>query len=919
MDENISLSDLEARRDQLLGSKTSNNQPIAAQNANNQPAQTAIAAEENPALTVNEIPEPDIIGTPDENLAEFNYGMATMLGTPVDILAVLPSLFGYEGTPVLGSKFNREALRSAGANLPEEGAMPKNFGGRFSRILGESILPMAILPITKFGQAAKQAPKQANKVKQMFSQAKEELIAKDREIAAVFLGALGGEAADKAFGYDAFGQTIGELAGALVPSIANIAKHLSVGAHAVKGASGLLGSQATPKRAAKRINTRASDVASAKTNLAETSILDLPPIARTDDPGLMALQKAAVTEDPKLLKRINDTFDENIDTARKLVLGDGSPQYTIDYLTGIKQKAVFKAQKNIENLGLDVDPVTASIALRGVIDDAYEGARNLETQIWGQLDEGVYVPQEPVVDTFKDILLERNVLADPKDIPSFLYEDIGRQTKKGFIAGKMKKDTSLDTLKTLRSKIQQERQVERALDVPNNTKLSLLGRINDTVLDTLAEVSPEYAEAVNYSRELNKSFTSGRVGRLLGFEKTGGRTVTPEGTFSYITSGGADKARQGIRQALSSSPEARPVMAESIKGLFNQSVMIDGALDVDKAKRFMSKQAIVLEEFPELQKGINDSIAQQTIVDEMLGRNFNSSVSTRIKNQSVMSLYLDNDADKAMNALLNAPRQGADGAIMRKMVEQVNYDDTGLALAGLKTAFGEHILEFASAGIEGLSGNKMLKMLKKHSASAKELLTKPEIARFKRIGEELRRINKTQAATSAQDGVINDNAAVVLSILVRIAGAKAGAAAAQGGAGLQAAAIGSKTAKDKIQAFTNDDAKTLLIKAVEDPKILADLLNRADTENLPEIINRFNSVLAGQGAIAATERPIPNEGTTLEALTKRQAALRDKQPKPQIIEIIGGNPDLAGKSYNDPKVIEYFKRLKQLEQKGIEQ
>lgn len=329
----------------------------------------------------------------------------------------------------------------------------------------------------------------------------------------------------------------------------------------------------------------------------------------------------------------------------------------------------------------------------------------------------------------------------------------------------------------------------------------------------------------------------------------------------------------------------------------------------------MSKQAIVLEEFPELQKGIEASIEQQKIVDTMLGRNVNSSVSTRIKNQSVMSLYLDHDADKAMNALLNAPRQGADGAIMRKMVEQVNYDDTGLALAGLKTAFGEHILEFASAGTDGLSGNKMLRMLKKHNASAKELLTPGELKRFKRVGVELERINKTQAATSAPDGVINDNAAVILSILVRIAGAKAGAAAAQGGAGLQAAAIGSKTAKDKIQAFTNDDAKTLLIKAVEDPKILADLLNRADTENLPEIINRFNSVLAGQGAIAATERPIPNEGTTLEALTKRQAALIKNQLLSETIVIEGGNPDLAG-TYNDQEAIEYIQNV---ERQGTEQ
>ena len=872
MAENITVSDLVARRNQLL----------AAQNANNQPTQTNTSAEQSRPLTINEMQNKEgDYGTVyaeavDYNLSELNYGFSDILGTPVDLLSTAASAFGYEGTPVLGSKFIREALRSGGANLPEEGAMPKNFGGRFWRTTGQSILPVA-----KFGQIAKEAPKQANKVKQMFSQAKEELIAKEREIAAVFLSAVGGEAADE-MGFGVFGQTVGELAGALVPSVTNIVAAVSPTTNAIKGAVTVFGKKAAPKRAAKRLANQSSDVSTAKSTLAEESVLSLPPATQSDDLGLMALQEAAMTDDPKLLKRISDDFNNSIETAKRLILQDGSPQETINFLTGVKQKAVFKAQKKIEALGVDVDPVTASIALRGVVDDAYEGARNLETQIWGQLDEGVYVPQEPVVDTFKDILSERNVLASPKDIPSFLYEDIGRQTEKGFIAGKMKKDTSLETLKTLRSKIQQERQVERALDVPNNTKLKLLARINDTVLDTLAEVSPEYAEAVNYSRELNKSFTSGRVGRLLGFEKTGGQTVTPDGTFAYVTSGAADKARQGIRQVLSSSPEAKPIMAENIKGLFNQSVMIDGALDVDKAKRFMSKQAIVLEEFPELKKGINDSIAQQTIVDEMMGRNMNSPVSTRIKNQSVMSLYLDNDADKAMHTLLNAPRQGADGKIMREMVKQVQADKTGTATAGLKTAFGEYVIDYATTGNQGLSGNKMLTMLKKHEASARELLTPGELKRFKRIGVELQRINKAQAAKSAKGGVIDDNASMMLSVVVRIIGAKAGANLAQGGAGLQAAAIGSKTAMDKIKSLVNDDARSLLIEAIEDPKKMTVLLNRIDTKTAPEVIKSINSVLGGQAAIAAAERPIPNEDTTLEAVKKRQAALRNKQPQSEI-------------------------------------
>ena len=467
------------------------------------------------------------------------YAIAGALGTPVDIVSAMTNAgVGYtepEGGALFSSKFNRRMIKDLGVGLPEEGSKPENVYERGIEIIGHSVLP-----VMKWGQLAKPVLKQSSKTKEMLLKAKEELKAKDREIASVFFATMAGDEAEKR-GFGETGQAIAELLGSFAPNLSNIATTVSIGAQAVKGVAGMMGRGAAESRASKRIANQTSDVDTAKANLAEDSILELSPVTQTDDLGLMALQQAALDDDPKLLKRISDGFNDNIKTAKKLILQDGSPQYTIDYLTGIKQKAVLNAKNKIDNLGLDVDPVTASIALRGAIDDAYTGARTLETKIWGQLDEGAYTPQEDVVDTFRDILYERNVADDPADIPSFLYQLIGEQTKTGFVVGAMKTDTSLGVLKTLRSRIQQQRQVERALDVPNNKKLSLLSRINDTVLETLAEVSPEYAAAVNYSRELNKSFTSGRVGNLMGFEKTGGRTVTPEGTFSYITSGGEIK------------------------------------------------------------------------------------------------------------------------------------------------------------------------------------------------------------------------------------------------------------------------------------------------------------------------------------------------------------------------------------------
>jgi len=834
---------------------------------------------------VKAIPQPVEDRVQEENksltaLGNFNFGLTNLLGAPVDLINIPLKATGVvdeDATSFMSSEWIRNNLREFGANLPEEGSLPDGFINRAARIGGESVLPTMALR-SMASPAAKVVAPQANKFKQALVSAYQGIKNKGGgEAVAVGTAAAGGEIADALFPDNYLANMFGELVGSLTPAaaVATAGRLPS----AVRTAESTFRGAGAKARAGKRIQAQTGDIPEALGKLQEDSLLDLSAATRTEDAGILALQKAAMDEDPKVLQEVLDGFDQASTNARILLLKDGNPDDALVYLTELRRKAAATAQKKITELGLDVDPITASRTLRGSVDEAYKSARATESAVWGKLPFNEHVPQEGIANKLKGILSKRNVASDPDDIPSFLTEIIGKQTKDGFVVGSMKSDQSFNTMKVLRSRVQQARQVERAKDVPNRVKLGVLGEVEESIFEAMVDVSPEYQAAVDYSRQLNVSFTQGRVGKLLGFERSGGQTVTPDGSFSYITSGGEDKIRQGIQQVLSSSPEARPAMAENIKGLFNTSVMVDGALDVDKAQRFLSKQSVVLEEFPELRKGIEATIKEQRVVDVMLGKNISSNLSTRVKNKSIMSLYLDADGDNAMHSLLTSKNHEGAGKVMEKMVKQVNQDKSGKALSGLKSTFSEYLIRHSqSRDSARLSGNSFLKLLDKFEEPAKKLLSPEEFGRLKRIGVELRRVEKASEAKAAKKGVINDAPAKIISMIGGGQAAKLGGSLGGGNAGgsLRTANIASSEFNKQIGNLTNDKARNILVEAVTNPKVMEALLMDAIPSNIAKASKILQPVFSTQAVLGATEEPAEEK-----SLDDLRAALRAKTQEGQ--------------------------------------
>ena len=822
--------------------------------------------------TINSIAASQPLKEDNQNaLTNFNYGLTTILGAPVDLINIPLKAIGavdQDATSFLSSKYLRDNFKELGMSFPEEGSRPDGIVNRFARLSGESVLP-----VMKFGGTTTQIANPKN-----MSRLKKSLLSAYNGIRRTQVGSIAGATAGGHIGAELYpesfiGETIGELAGAFTPSAAISAANRLPSVSAVRSA--VKGSGAT-RRASKRIQTQSGDLPTAIANVQEESLLGLTGATVSEDAGLLALQQAAMSEDPKILQTVLDGFAKSTVIARSKVLGGGNPSDAIDYLTNIRNKASAESQKIINDFGMDVDPLEASRALREVVDDSYKAARETEKAVWNKLPFTDQVDQQGIVNTFKDILSKKNIADDPENIPNFLHELIGRQTDKGFVLGKISKDPSFATLKSFRTRIQQSRQAERAKDVPNRAKLGVLGDVEESIFDVMTEVSPEYADAVDFSRNLNISFTQGRVGKLLGFERSGGQTVTPEGSFKYITGGDTDKARKGIRQVLNSSPEAKGIMEDNLKSLFRtQATSVDGALDVDKANRFLSSKSVMLEEFPDIAEGVRNSIRKQTVVDEMLGRDIGSRVSKQIKDKSVMSLYLDTGADNAMHNLLTSRNSEGAGAVMKKMVEKVNLDKSGQALSGLKTSFGEYLIRHSEvADTAALSGNRFLKLLDKLQPAAKELLKPEELSRMKRIGVELRRIELARKAQATKTGVINDAPSKIIGLFGGGAAARLGGSMGGGSGGsLRTANLASTEFKEQIGNITNDKARNSLIAAINDPKVMEALLLEASPENIRKASSILRPVFKTQAALATTQEETPDKASIqdrIEALKLKQ-------------------------------------------------
>ncbi len=786
----------------------------------------------------------------------FNIGIANMLGAPVDIVSSVAKsagLYGEESVPALGSDHFKQMFSNIGL-IMEEGKDKDEFLSRAAMMAGETALPFMGFQRAGAKAALKAPEKLSNFKKTLVESYQRPWKTFGAETTAIGAATAAGMVAEEVFPDNEVAKTIAELAGGVTGGafvdVATSVKQVAGKTPMVSAGRDLFTEQGAQRRASNRVASLSGDVDKARANLLTDTELKLTPTTASGDIGLIALEKAAINADPKLANRVAELTDEAYNLARTKMIVGGNPQDTVDYLDLLRRGAAARSQANIDRLGTDVDPITSSRLVREAIEGSLSKARKDEAILWNKLPNKGVVKVNNIIDGLSNELLNRNMADDPSDVPDFVTNLLGRVDKKGaFITGAVLKNPTLGTLKTVRSRLLKELSEEKAKDVPNRNKMRILGDVQNNVLDSLFEASDEYKQAVDFSRQLNNKFTKGRVGKLLGFERTGEVSTTSEGSVDFLLSGSKDNVRKGLRQLKEASPESIPLIEENIKSLFNlQAINVDGALSVNNARRFLKNKAHLLEEFPNIKRAIEDSLSSQSVTDEMFGANIGGKASTYVKDKSIFSLYLDGTPESAMHRLVTAKNSEGAGAVMRNMLDVVKQDETGSALKGLRSAFGEYLIKHSEAN-DGtiLSGKKMAKMLKMLDSSATQLYSNEELGRFHKIADELKRINVKADIDPAIGGVISDAPNKIISIVSGTIAARVGGNLGGGsGASLRTANIASREVNQVLGRLTNDGAVQILTKAIEDPQVLKVLLDEATPQNVKSANKVFKSFLTGQ-------------------------------------------------------------------------
>jgi len=799
----------------------------------------------------------------------YNWGLTNMLGAPSDIGTALTnatmrnSIYGIDKqakglpvyqikSPAIGGEQIRQITEKYGLTSPES---PKGFTERSARMLGEvtTVLPPALMA----GRGlAMQAPRAYNGIEQvLINTYRHRFAAMGAEGLSIAAGAAGGEIASEMYPDSLAAEAIGELTGAVVPGV-------SIGLLRFTGSKLPITSvvkqtfteSGSKRRAANRVGQAAAkDPDVALRNIMSKTELDLDPMTASQDEGVYALFKAAIEKDHKLLGRMAEKTAKAMEFAKKQLLITGDPEDALMYLKSLRTNAAAKAQKALIDLGPETSPVKASRVVRNIISESHKQARDLEGAIWAKLPSKGHVDFNRIASQHEAMLRSRAVADDPKDVPKFLDMLVGKVDKKGqFKAGMLSKNPTLKEAKILKTRVGREIAEERAKDVPNQNKLRILGDLQETIFDTLSEFSPAYKKAVGYSRSINDSYSKGKVGKLLGFKRSGEQRVPADGTLEFMFSGSKRDVRQGLAQLAESSPSAIEDVKSGVRAMFIAQAAPDGGVvNATNAQRFLRNNAHILDQFPDVKSEILQSIDTQRVVDEFMGANVGNALSTLQKEKAATALYLANSPEKAMSGLLTAKSDAGQGALMRELLTTTSQDATGAANRGLKAAYQQMLLRHAEIpdNVEVLSGKKMLRLLNDTKAGAKELYTPMELGRLNRIATELRAIEIRNATKAAKGGIISDTPNKILSIISGTIAARAGAAAGKGssGASLRTASIFTKEWNNFMGKLTNDGAEALIIAAVEDPKVMRMLMETATDTTTKEAVGLFNSTLAAQG------------------------------------------------------------------------
>ena len=639
------------------------------------------------------------------------------------------------------------------------------------------------------------------------------------------------------------------------------------------------------------------------------SVGGLDAVTLTGDEGLLALRQAVLDQDAQLRGEFKQQSGAAIERLREALAepGEGVPfatareffenrrEVAIGLLDTRLQQAGEMAQQRIARLQPERARSEASVIVREELEKALADARKQEGALWFGIPQDTEIPTDNLTATFERLRASLPI-AQQEDMPAIAQRLLGGATqdeaagimRRAFPGQNQPADqlglvAPLSELQGLRSKLLEEARKARAAGDRNKARLA--GDLADAVvadLDSFAVQSgdellaAQYQTARDFTRRLNETFRQGAIGRTLGFAREGGASIPAEETLARTIGrggeAGAQAAREIGRAAGAENLGVDPARAAGVRvgaedylrSQFSDAAIRNGQLDPNAAQRFLTANAEVLAQFPALRQQMADALRDQRLSNEMIA------TQQARRGALVANRPMGDPAEDAISRVLNAPITAEVDALVksrnpaetaRALRRSAQADPTGEAGQALKTGL-----------VDYLTANRAALTNPRFRAAAAEILTPAELQRFDTIASELDKVQTALANRISAGEIISDVPNRIIDFIGRTIGARYGAQAGAGtsGASLVTAQFFSQRVRAALQGLTNDQAASLITRAVtEDPELLKALLLRLDSPSNQRIVNRrLEAWLAGTSLEAgeAAEAGTPERGRLTQAL-----------------------------------------------------
>ncbi|MCR9088673.1 MAG: hypothetical protein NXH97_18230 [Rhodobacteraceae bacterium] len=340
-------------------------------------------------------------------------------------------------------------------------------------------------------------------------------------------------------------------------------------------------------------------------------------------------------------------------------------------------------------------------------------------------------------------------------------------------------------------------------------------------VDANTPLGQQINEARAFSRALHETFDTGAVGRMLQRTIDGDEQMAPAAALARTVGRGGAAGMDDARRVRDAAPAAARDVSDYLQGRFSDALFdASGKFTPQKARTWMRNNAETLRGQPELRKRLLQALGAQEKASTFKAK---TEARAQLADQSGLEWFNSGQTENAITAIFGADDPVRAATAIRNAAAK---DPSGDALAGVKAGAVDYLIRGAQTG-GNIDGTKLLAKTSdgRTKAALRRIFSPEELKRVNQIADAFVKMN-TQPAT---DGAVIDSPAnQLMEWAVRIVAARQGGAMGGGsmGGSLQTANIATTRAQKFLENMTNDKARQLLIDAVEDPKLMRELLLR---------------------------------------------------------------------------------------------